>query len=289
MPVIGTVALAWCLVPAEDLDDSFTQQIAFDLAADLARVGIELAKACERAVFVDRAHGDTVVISVAGVARELDLSAIPPDGRALAVAVAAGELVRASYGRPVLEELPPLAPFSVQVVPLEEPLQFNLSFGARFAFEAYQRGQTQLGGDAYLRYRWDRIGAELAFGWRGALNVASANGSITGDAIGGSAALSLAIIDAGLFSLELDAGVRGAWVRFRGDASGDATDRSDAGVAWIGRGGVRATLAIDPIAIEAAAGGGYAFRGVLAGDGSEAVTGVAGAEIYFTAGIGWML
>jgi hypothetical protein len=70
------------------------------------------------------------------LARALDLRLVPPDGRALAVALVADSLLRASWVR-VAEAVPPSRAVG--------PTRFALSAGA--ALESYAGGQVQWGGD----------------------------------------------------------------------------------------------------------------------------------------------
>ncbi len=103
------------------------------------------------------------------VARDLSLEKLPADGRALALAVAAEELLRASWAELALRgphsaqtAAPPEVRAVVESEPAPpEPARFK-AFGARLAFEHFRGGQTHFGGDAFTELPLGRVASVLA-------------------------------------------------------------------------------------------------------------------------------
>lgn len=220
------------------------------------------------------------------VARDIDLSAVPQDGRAFAVALAADELLRASwvelaFARARRSKHPP--PPEVTAV-VESTLDTRASasrLGARGAAEVFGGGQVQIGADAALSAALGpALLLELSGGAREALRETAPNGRIGASTLGVAAMVGYRFVDAPAFELSGVAGARAAWVRFRGEARGDSVEAELSGLAATARAGLRAALRLaHPIWLEGGASLGVPLRSLSARDGDRTVTSTAGAEL----------
>ncbi|MDX2051040.1 MAG: hypothetical protein SFV15_01530 [Polyangiaceae bacterium] len=132
-------------------------------------------------------------VTAKNVSREIDLRRFPKGARELALAIAADELLRASWAEVSLttqasEAIQKTAPAQARlavrrVQRVEPPRRFEL--GARAAAAAYQGGQQQLGGDLLLDWELSRhFSFRWAFGYRGSAAERSALGTVSGSALG---------------------------------------------------------------------------------------------------------
>jgi hypothetical protein len=119
------------------------------------------------------------------VLREVDLHSVAPDARALLLAQAADELLRASWVELAVADAPAPAlapPLAVQHIVEEQvraPAALRPVIGARAAFEHYTGGQNLFGGDAFLDvWLTRRLGASFGLGLRGGLVVHAMDGSV---------------------------------------------------------------------------------------------------------------
>lgn len=126
------------------------------------------------------------------VSRDVSLAAIPRDGRPLTVALAADELLRASWAELALKTAPPPArPVPVQVTravrdALPPPPAFasmpsarRLQLGVGFAWEHFAHGTTLYGADARLGARLTRrLEAAVRFGLRTGPSAAASDGAV---------------------------------------------------------------------------------------------------------------
>jgi hypothetical protein len=128
------------------------------------------------------------------VLRDVPLAPIAQDARALALAQAADELLRASWVEVRLEDAPePVRPIpqaiakTVELPQIESSLTRTKMLGARFASELYGGGLKLFGADAYVAF-WlaPRLGFSVALGVRTAGRVAAEHGSIYASALTGS-------------------------------------------------------------------------------------------------------
>jgi hypothetical protein len=229
--------------------------------------------------------------------RTVDLERLPEDGRAFALAVATDELLRASWVELRLSrrEPPPQAPppevsraveRALPSTPrasengLDEP-----ALGLRLATEHFTAGQTHFGLDGVFHWpvsgQW---GLEFSFGGRKALDERAPHGTIAASALGGSVMGLLTLLEAPSLALDFGLGARALRVAF--DASGEegAVAEDQARFALTSRaalglrvgGMVRASLQ---------AGGGLPLVAVKASEGTQVVTGVAGAELFLATGL----
>lgn len=165
------------------------------------------------------------------VVRDVDLAEVSDDGRGLAVAVAADELLRASWAELTLQDAPEPAmapPPEVEstlkasmAAAYREPPAVRQSLGARFAIEHHTGGQTWLGGDALLGLWFgERVGGELRVGARDGLTIEADNGRVESSAFLGAAALRVALIERGrALEVTAGAGISAASVQLSGRAA----------------------------------------------------------------------
>jgi hypothetical protein len=127
------------------------------------------------------------------VSRDIDLGAIPPDGQPLTVALAADELLRASWAELALRSAPPPAepvPAAVVQVLRESVLQpagsDRFRLGIVVTGEHYAAGTTLYGADARLDVALTRrLSVGLGFGLRTGAAVTGADGEVATSALAG--------------------------------------------------------------------------------------------------------
>jgi hypothetical protein len=240
------------------------------------------------------------------VGRDLSLDKLPADGRALALAVAAEELLRASWAELALrgvhrpDTAPP--PEVRAVVERAAPAPLARSFtaiGARLALERFTGGQTHYGGDVFLALPLGtRAGVMAAGGARRALSVQAPHGSIGARALSGELGLSLPLLR--LPALELGAFVsaRVLWLRYEASAAGGgaagvaagAQASSRSGVAVVSRGGLVLAFGRHGVVRSYSTFGvGLPLRAFSASDSGTTVTGTSGVEVFGATGLAFEL
>jgi hypothetical protein len=256
----------------------------------LATLAIELA--ADGKATVDIEVRDAVTKK--RVRREVDLTGIPADGRELAVAIEADELLRASWAEVALDteraraaERRREVAGSVGQVLAPARVQGSGALGARAAGEIYLGGATLLGADAFGRVRLGgRAGLELGGEIRAGPSVASDNGRVSALAAGGSVSLLFRVAGSHAASVDVGAGVSGAWLQFRADPDPGAAAESYANLLLVGRLRVIGRLALGR-SMHAAAGFhvGETLRGVAATDAGEVVRSASGLVLGATLGL----
>jgi hypothetical protein len=230
------------------------------------------------------------------VARDIDLSALPEDGRALGVGLAADELLRASWAELALTDAPKPAeppPPAVEKT-VERSLRKDVhprlnALAVRAAIEGYGGGLVEYGGDvAYRHWFASRFGGEVWLGVRGAPAETSANGEVRARSFGAGGALFYDVLHPGSdgpFRLALEAGVWAARVELTGEARAGYTGTSGVESLITVRGGASAGLALSSaVSLGARVGLGGVTRAVTArDDGRDAVSG-SGLEWYAALG-----
>lgn len=227
------------------------------------------------------------------VARDIDLSALPEDGRALGVSVAADELLRASWAEIALEGAPPPVvepPPAVQKT-VERALRSydapkTNALGVRAAVEGYEGGLLAYGGDVFFRRELaSRFGAEVALGVRGAEPEVAAHGSVRAHAFGAGAALFADVAVRPPWKVAAEAGVWAARLELQGEATPGGAAARGVETALMLRGGARAALTLSPaFALVARCGAGGVVRSVSARDEGTAAVSASGLEWYAAAG-----
>ncbi len=305
----------WVLMQLSELDPDFAAQIISDLRAGLApsRIDACVVDATER-------KAPLATVRIAGVAsrelvfsidvsdsvtekrigRDIDLGHVPSDGRAFALAVAADELLRASWAElalakerapePKPEAKPAQPPPPPEAAPVEPPQVIESSFtalGVGLGFEAYGGGQKHFGVDVFWLQplaAWLRIG--LTAGVRRGLTVDAPSGSIESRAIHVELSLRPLLVSSSIFSLDALVALRGAEIWFVPEPVAGAEGSKMNSGALFGRGGLALTLGrTGSVRSVTTLGAGGPLRAFSASDGGEVVTGVSGVEFFATSGV----
>lgn len=288
---------------------AFAEAVLSDLRAGLAPSQIEVC---------DRASDETaeplarvVVVQVDGqparfsldvtdsvtrkrVGRDLALDKLPADGRALALAVAAEELLRASWAELALRGVqspqtaaPPEVRAVVERAEAPAPQPRFAAVGARVAFEHFLGGQTHYGGDLFAALPFGRVlGGFVALGARRALSVQAPNGSIGASALSAEAGLSLTFFRQG--GLDLGAFVSGRLLRitFEPEAEPGVTSRSSSGLAVVSRAGLALGFGSPGVLRSySTLGAGLPVRSFEASDTGGVVTGASRLELLASTGL----
>ncbi|MDB5216833.1 MAG: hypothetical protein JWO86_4760 [Myxococcaceae bacterium] len=206
---------------AVGIDDALRTKIAEQLKVALAARSFDLCASGDAAGAVAEldisqgsASGVSLSLSVRDqvtdkrVAREIDLRGIPEDGRALVIADAADELLRASWAELLVADapkpkrdvppeitraLPTLEAASPAPAPRDEPPIVEVGVDA--AVEHYASGHTQLGPDLSVGvFPLARLGAVARVGIRSAAHADSAAGSVDPSGVAGAFAILLAAL-----------------------------------------------------------------------------------------------
>jgi hypothetical protein len=300
-------------VEVEGVPPEFAQRVLDDLRAGLAgsRVGacagdvagtpplavVRVAPAAAESARYGIDVSDAVTQKRLG--RGVDLRRVPPDGRAFAIAVAAEELLRASWAELALRErtradtstLPPPAtpspPRHSSDASRPRPARADNALGAYFALEHYGHGQTQFGGDlSWSRRLAPWLGVSLSAGARKGLDTESEHGRVRSSALGAEFALEPRLVSFGAVSFNLPIALRGARASFTGDADESGVARARAGFALYARGGL--SLLVLPAGMFRArtcVGAGVPLRSFSASDAGARVTGMGGLELHANTGV----
>jgi len=222
------------------------------------------------------------------VSRELDLAKIPSDGRELAVAIEADELLRASWAELALDterarsaKPRPEVVKSVGEVLAPARIQQKTALEARGAVEYYWDGITLLGADAAGRIPLGgRFQLELAGGVRLSPAQSSMHGSVSALAAGGGARLLLRLTGDEAKSLHLGAGLTLSRIDFRGAAN--ASGESDSYADWlsVARASLLGRLALGRVlGLSAGVSCGGTLRSVEATDAGSVAASARGLEL----------
>ena len=228
------------------------------------------------------------------VSRTVNLANVPADGRAFAVALAADELLWASWAEIALARSrppeakpesapPPPPPQVVRGVERQLPRESSsLRVGARAAGEHFGGGLTQLGVDAvFLPELSRRFQLELAAGVRRGLSVDAEHGTVRSNTAAISLGLGYRIIAAPSAELGLGVGLRAAYVQFVGEAEPQASDDTYSGVTAFARSGLFGAFnAAGPLWLALSAGAGAPLRSLEVRDAGRVVTGMSGLELF---------
>jgi hypothetical protein len=300
-PVCGSSGRPWVQILETAPPGSLVPDFAPLLRVELASRGIDLCASTEApgagpiatVLVAPRPGAVTLTVEVRDaltqkqVRRDVALSAIPVDVRPLTIALAADELLRASWAELALRTSPPAAqPVPPQVIeavhealPVRPPLGVPVELGVGFVWEQYARGLTLYGADARLGV-WFAPRLELAaqIGLRSAPVTTTTDGSVQPSA--------WSISTLGLFSFVrgdarwgFDGALRLALERVtfaptpRGGASGSQRE----GYAVLAGLGPQGWIAVVPaLRLGAAVLATLPLRGLEAADGGTAFVGIAG-------------
>jgi len=304
----------WVRVVVDDADGKRGDDIARLFAAELRSRHIAVCTApAEGAppplgVVAVRASGEAAFVEVdvrddltaKSLKREIALADVPSDVRALTVAVAADELLRASWAELAVKSAPPPkqhVPAEVRDVvrdTMEAPKRDDtprLGFGAGAALDAFTGGSTLLGADVLLDV-WivPRLRAMARFGLRSGLSARGADGDVSTSAIafelGAAVTLTPPQLRAGL-DLALRAGImRVAFVATALPGASNVTARSLADVAVVADAAAMGWLKLaSNLRALADVGLAVPLRPVVATDGPNVVVGVSGVGVSATLGL----
>ena len=258
---------------AEGLDPELRASIVTQLRASLAGRSLELcdAEGSEGAVAELDISGaaSAVALSLAvrdeitdkRVSREVDLRRIPEDGRALTIAQAADELLRASWAELLVadaprprRDVPPEIARAVEPPASEPPVVRPLArtpvaeVGAVFAIERYGSGATQLGPDVALGFfPLARLGLGVRGGLRTGARSEVAAGSVDPSSITGALVVLVALLPrTGRVGADVGPELSVTRVRYEAEANAGARARSESGTAVYAAAVARGWLAIAP-------------------------------------------
>jgi hypothetical protein len=260
------------------------------------------------------AHGASVKLDIEvrddvtekRVAREVDLEGTPRDERSLVIALAADELLRASWAELALdrsgsavagrERAPkPRAPISPEVREAITPeLRARqraswLSLGVAGAAEAWTGGVTAFGADAVIALRPSpRLALGLAVGARAALAVAAPDGSMSARGVVFRVGPEIALTEPGRAAWLAWSARAGLYlVALEGDAAPTATADSATRAAFALDTGPRLHVALPSVAASLVVGAdvGAALRAVGLDDGAARVASLGGAGFLATLGV----
>ncbi len=288
--------------------ESFKEEALQDLKAGLISRNIE---ACARTDSEETPPLAAIVISSSGeenvrvtveihdavtekrVSRDVDLTRMPLDGRALALAVAADELVWATWAEIALGGPKRRTPAPKEVVagvehavkPPAAAAQPALSakrtqLGIQLAGEHFAAGLTLLGADAVATVPITAsFRLKLAAGARQGLTIVTEEGRIQSVAANMAIDGSLLILKGPNARLGWALGPRLAWVRMQGEAQPGSLGHRFSGIAVIARTGPVVEIRLGlPLWLKLDAGMGVPLRAVQATDSGHIVAGASGFE-----------
>jgi len=230
------------------------------------------------------------------VRRDVDLSRVPDDGRAAAIAIEADELLRASWAEIALDTerarqaqraARPQVVGSVQQVLAPAPTEGGGGLGARAAIEHFFGGITLIGADGVGRVGLSpRLALEIAGTLRLGPSETAPHGQVSALAAGGSLALLFRIAASRRGSLAAGAGVSASWLEFRAAPSPGTDAATYANLLAVGNVRLVGRLALAR-SVRASAGltGGVALRGVEATDAGNVVARARGVAVGATLGL----
>jgi hypothetical protein len=230
------------------------------------------------------------------VARDVDLRPIPDDGRELAIAIEADELMRASWAELALDteraraaKPKPEVVASVREVLAPSRVRSSSTLGARLAGEYYAGGATLLlGADAFGAVGLaPRTALELFAGMRTSPSFSAEHGTVRALALGAGTRVLFQLAASDHTSLDGGAGCSLSWLQFRAEPTSPATGSPYTDLLIVAHVGLVGRLALGR-ALELSAGlsGGGALRGVQATDSGRVVAGANGLALGATLGLG---
>jgi hypothetical protein len=258
----------------------------------LARLDLRAADADHISVGIE-VHD---AVTAKRVSREVDLRALSADARALAIASATDELLRASWTELALKDAPVPARPAPRAVERAvrrslEPARVGSrehAIGVRGAVELHAAGLTLLGADLYLDL-WlsERLGVELGVGLREGVRRAAPHGSVDARALGSALGMLFAMLPReqpfGLYGRVM---LAVSSLRMQGIAGERSVIGAEgAAVDVHGRAGFAASFAPWPgFALRVETELGVPLRGVRATDSGRAVASSGGLQLH--AGLG---
>ncbi len=235
------------------------------------------------------------------VGRDLALAELPADGRPLALAVAAEELLRASWAELALRgarSAHSAPPPEVRAVveqrpsaPAAAPARRHVALGARLAFEHFLGGQTHYGADAFaIAPAGPVAGGFLALGARRALSTQARHGAIGASALSGELGLVLTFVRRGGLDISAFASARALRLTFEPAPLPTGIAHRQSGLALISRAGLSLAFGRRGVLRSySAVGAGAPLRSLSASDAGAVVTGTSGLELFLSTGLAFEL
>jgi hypothetical protein len=223
--------------------------------------------------------------------RDVDLSHVPSDGHALAIALAADELLWASWAEIALHRpqrkihASPRIEAEVARNLAPSPAahrQLPIRLGMQLSVEDYARSLTQVGPDLAFSFSGsERFGSRLVGGYRQGFEVASPHGRIASSAVVAGFDIVATLVQMARLELTWSVGERFAWCHFEGKAGDVGLSGQLNGLALYAQTSLMSALRVGgPLWLQLAAGAGFPLRGVEASDAGQVVTGVAGVQRF---------
>jgi hypothetical protein len=193
----------WIRVTTDGFSSDFRAMLLVHARSSLAARGLELCVSDEEsarpplATIGVTANGDDVATSIAvddgvtkkRVARDLDLRTIPADGRAMTIALALDELLRASWAEITLADapvksVPPVVREAVAAPTTAASARETWDLGAALGGEHFGAGVDQLGADVFGAYfPWPHLGVQGRVGLRAGFVTDGPRGSVDSTAL----------------------------------------------------------------------------------------------------------
>jgi hypothetical protein len=292
-------------------------QVLAQLRAGLANRGIGVcstteapARAPVATIELQPSVGERVSIVVAvadrvtdkRVSREIDLEPLPRDAWPLSLALAADEVLRASWAELALSSAPaPRAPVPEEVkTTVRDSLRDDATrpdapqgaIGAAFVADLYGGGQRQLGVDARGSI-WlsSRVFVLVGVGLRSADAVEAQHGTVRSSAFVGLLGPGLSLTDPRA-TFGLEAHVRGelVLVRYRAEPDAGSEGRERSAIAVYGKAGVSGFFAPERgLRLTFEVLGGAPIRAVTAEDTGSNATGISGLGLSAALGLSGVL
>lgn len=225
------------------------------------------------------------------VSRSVLVADFGPSARALALAVAADELVRASWAELTLEDSPveaSEAPAVVQravretsVVSTTQRTERWLSLS--FTFNAYTGGELQLGGSlGFERWLSSRIGLRIVGEGRTSLLQVGEFGSVRARVVSAGLGLLVRLNEPAPFSVAWTFGAQAGWIKFSAEAAPGALASDQSSVLLGLRTGLSLRYSLGAVRFGLEGGVGAPIIGAAAQDGPRQLTGATGFQGYGT-------
>ena len=289
-------------------NESFEAVVIQDLKAGLASRGIA---ACAEgrgpetppvaAIVIGSGNQESVKLTVEirdaltekRVSRDVDLTNMPADGRALAIAVAADELVWASWAEIAYKSTYRRSAAPPEVVTAVEraiqpppspkkarPRATRMRLGAQLAADHFGAGLTLLGADALAVAPFTpKFRLKIAAGAREGLVVRAQDGRVRSIATNLTVESSLLVLRGANAELSWTLGSRLAWVSLYGEASPGVLGTRMNGIAVFARTGPGVGLRVGgSLWVELNGSLGVPLRAVQASDTGRIITGASGLE-----------
>jgi hypothetical protein len=302
-------ARPWVAVSGQ-LPAAFVQAVRSDLRAGLAPSNIDVCAAppssgsapLARVVLEQIGPGGarysldvTDSVTQKRVGRDLSLDKLPVDGRPFALAVAAEELLRATWAELALRgaEVPrSAAPPEVRAVVAQSAqpkaaAPRPIALGARLSFEHFLGGQTHYGADLFGAVPFGRVaGGFWAVGARRALSEQAPHGSIGASALSAELGLSLAFLQRGGLGLGAFVSARLLRLSFEPEAESGASASAEHGLAMTSRVGLNLAFGkLGVVRSYSALGAGLPLKSFSAADTQSTITGASKLELFASAGL----